>query len=98
MSLKLNNGETLMKKITKLIIIAVIIYVIITLINQQKILNSYKNTQGEIAKQIKQAKEYGQELEISKENANSLSYIEQVAREKLNMYYPNERIYIDSSK
>ena len=87
-----------MKKITKLIIIAVMIYVIITLINQQKILNSYKNTQNEMAKQINQAEEYGQELQISKENANSLDYIEQVAREKLNMYYPNERIYVDNSK
>ena len=38
------------------------------------------------------------ELNINKENANSLEYIEQVAREKLNMYYPNEKIYVDNSK
>lgn len=87
-----------MKKVTKLIAIALLIYVVITLINQQKILNSYADTQNDLTKEIEQAKEYTEELENSKKNANSLEYIEEVAREKLNMYYPNERIYIDSSK
>ena len=33
-----------------------------------------------------------------KENINSDEYIEQIAREKLEMYYPNERVYIDIEK
>ncbi len=87
-----------MKRIKKLIIIAIIIYAIITFINQEKVLSSYKNQEQEIANQIEEAKDYQEELVIDKENANSLEYIEQVAREKLNMYYPNERIYVDNSK
>jgi len=33
-----------------------------------------------------------------KENVNSKEYIERVAREKLNMFLPNERVYIDISQ
>ena len=31
-------------------------------------------------------------------NINSKEYIEEVAREKLDMYLPNEKVYIDISK
>ena len=34
----------------------------------------------------------------TKENVNSPEYIEEVAREKLDMYLPNERVYIDMNK
>ena len=87
-----------MKKVKKLIFIVIAIYAIVTFINQEKILNSYRTQETKIAGQIEEAEEYKDELIISKENANSLEYIEQVAREKLNMYYPNERIYVDNSK
>lgn len=87
-----------MKKIKKLIFIFIAIYAIITFINQERILNSYRAQETKIAEQIEEAEEYKNELTISKENANSMEYIEQVAREKLNMYYPNERIYVDNSK
>lgn len=87
-----------MKNKTKLIFIVFMIYAIITIINQQKTLNSYKATQEDLKEQIEEAKNYQEELNISKQNINSLEYIEKVARKKLNMYYPNERIYIDSSK
>ena len=87
-----------MKKVKKLIFIAIVIYAIVTFINQEKILSSYKKQKVEISNQIEEAEEQKEQLTISKENANSLEYIEQVAREKLNMYYPNERIYVDNSK
>lgn len=79
----------------KLLLIVAILYVAITLVNQQKVLNTYKQNQQELSKEIKQEKEYKQELAQTKENVNSLDYIEQVAREKLGMYLPNERVYED---
>lgn len=85
-----------MKKIyTKLLLVLVAAYVLITLINQQKTLNSYKNDSKELSVQIKEQKEYKEELAKTKENVNSIDYIEQVAREKLDMYLPNERVYAD---
>ena len=34
-------------------------------------------------------------LSKRKEDVNSLEFIEQMAREKLDMYYPNEKVYMD---
>ena len=87
-----------MRKIKNILVIAFIIYAMVTFANQEKVLSSYKEQEEQVANQIEEAQDYQNELNINKENANSLEYIEQVAREKLNMYYPNEKIYIDSSK
>ena len=48
-----------------------------------------------IYKTNNEQKEYKNELVAKKENVNSKEYIEQIAREKLNMYLPNERVYLD---
>ena len=37
-------------------------------------------------------------LLATKESVSSIDYIEEVAREKLDMYLPNERIYVDVDK
>ena len=87
-----------MRKLKNIAVIAFIIYAMTTFINQEKVLSSYKKQEIEVANQIEEAKEYQEELNVNKENANSLEYIEKVAREKLNMYYPNEKVYVDSSK
>ena len=87
-----------MRKLKNIAVIAFIIYAMTTFMNQEKELSSYKEQEMQVANQIEEAKEYQEELNINKENANSLEYIEKVAREKLNMYYPNEKIYVDNSK
>lgn len=85
-----------MKKIYRnLIIIIVSIYAIFTLVNQQKTLNDYAESSKELSKQIEEQEQYKEELAKQKEEANSLEVIEQTAREKLDMYYPNEKVYID---
>lgn len=85
-----------MKKIYRnLIIIIVSIYVIFTLVSQQKTLNEYAESSKELSKQIEEQEQYKEELAKQKEEANSLEVIEQTAREKLDMYYPNEKVYID---
>ena len=87
-----------MRKIKNILVIAFIIYAMVTFANQEKVLSSYKEQEEQVANQIEEAQDYQNELNINKENANSLEYIEQVAREKLNMYNPNEKIYVDNSK
>lgn len=79
----------------RLLIIAILVYVIFTLINQQKTINQYTNDGKELATQIEEQKEYKEELAKKKDNVTSLEYIEQTAREKLDMYYPNEKVYVD---
>ncbi len=79
----------------KLLLLAVAIYVVFTLVNQQKTLNQYAKDSSELTAQIEEQKEYKEELAKKKDNVTSLDYIEQTAREKLDMYYPNERVYVD---
>ena len=80
----------------KILILLVSIYVIFTLINQQKTLNQYSQNSQELSQKIEEEKSTKEELAKQKENVNSLEFIEQMAREKLDMYYPNERVYIDN--
>ena len=70
-------------------------YAIFTLANQQKVLNRYSENSKELATKIEEQQAYNDELVAEKENVNSKEFIEQMAREKLGMYYPNEKVYID---
>ena len=79
----------------KLIILAIATYVIFTLVSQQKTLNQYENQNQKLTEQIAQEKESKEELAKKKEDVNSLEFIEQTSREKLDMYYPNEKVYMD---
>lgn len=88
----------LKKLLKRLFFIIAIIYVASIFINQQQSLNAYKNEQEALSEKIQQQQEYKSELLSTKENINSPEYIEQIAREKLDMYLPNEKVYIDASK
>lgn len=87
--------KSIKKLIKRLIIVCIIIYAFITFCNQQKILNTYASSNTEIEKKLEQAQEYQEQLKEIKENVNSKEYIEEVAREKLDMYRPNERVYVN---
>ena len=85
-----------MKKIyKKLIILLITAYAIFTIINQQKTLNQYSKQTKTLTQEIADETQTKEELAKQKENVDSLEFIEQMAREKLDMYYPNERVYID---
>lgn len=85
------------KKIIKLVIIfAAITYAIVTFANQQKTLNQYAKNCENLSAQIEEQKEYKEELSKKKEDITSKEFIEETAREKLDMYLPNEKVYMDT--
>ncbi len=87
------------KKIYKIIFFVVIlIYLVYLFIGQQKTLNSYKSSQVYYSKKLNEQLSYHESLVKTKENINSVEYIEEIAREKLDMYLPNETVYIDKSR
>ncbi|HJJ12804.1 MAG: FtsB family cell division protein [Clostridia bacterium] len=87
------------KKILKVIIILIVLsYFIYIIVKQQTTLNSYKSEQDYVSEQIQEQQEYKNELADMKANINSDEYIEQIARDKLDMYLPNERVYVDANK
>ncbi len=92
---KKTNGKNLIKKIC---FIGITIYVMCIFINQQKTLNSYKTSQEYYQEEIETKLAYQETLKETKSNINSEEYIEEVAREKLDMYLPNEKVYIDKNK
>lgn len=79
----------------KLLILLVLIYAIFTLVNQQKVINQYVSNSKELASKIEEQQTTNKQLVAEKDNVNSKEYIEQMAREKLDMYYPNEKVYMD---
>ena len=70
----------------KLCIIGISIYVVCIFVNQQKTLDSYNNRKKYYSDQIQEQKDYNKDLLSLKDNANSPEYIEEIAREKLDMY------------
>lgn len=83
------------KILRNLIFVIIAIYMIFVLINQQKTLNRYSKNAEELQQQIATEEANKEELLQKQEDVNSLEFIEEMAREKLDMYYPYERIYVD---
>ncbi len=89
----------ILKKFYKKILIGIIaIYVISIFISQQKTLSAYQQEVDNYETQIAREEDTKESLTNMKDNVNSPEYIEEVAREKLGMYLPNERVYIDMAK
>ena len=74
------------------------VYVIYTFVMQQQTLNAYKAEENKYQQEIQKAQTEQEKLIATKQNINSNEYIEQIAREKLDMYLPNERVYINIGK
>ena len=85
-------------KIFNIILLVFIVYALITFVNQQQKLNAYAKDIEYYSSQIEDLNSEAEELLAIQENVNSPEYIEEVAREKLDMYLPKERVYIDISK
>lgn len=83
------------KKIYKLIILVFLVYCAIIIFKQQTKLNSYFTEKKYYESQIESLKKEKEELTKTQENVNSPEYIETMAREKLEMYLPNEKVYVD---
>ncbi len=86
------------KVFKKILFLGIAIYIVGTLLSQQKTLNAYSKEVNNYENQIEEQQEAQQSLNEIKENVNSSQYIEQIAREKLGMYLPNEKVYIDATK
>ena len=82
----------------RICLILLIIYISIVFINQQKTLASYNTQKKYYQDKISEAKENNEALIEQKSNLNSNSYIEKMAREKLDMCTENERVYVDINK
>ena len=83
------------KFLKKILYLSIMVYVLYIFIGQQKTLNSYKKSRQYYEEQLNTQLAYQESLIETKTNIGSKEYIEKVASEKLDMYLPNERVYID---
>jgi cell division protein FtsL len=93
--LQMKRQRNTIKTFNLIFLIVILSYIIYIFVGQQQKLNSYKNSQVYYAKQIEEQKTYKNDLTEQKNNITSPEYIELIAREKLDMYLPNEKVYID---
>ena len=85
-------------KFNRILIIGIIIYIAYVLISRNQVLKSYKKDEQKYLDMIAEEQQRNAELLQERENLDSTEYIEEIARGKLGMYLPNERVYIDISK
>lgn len=86
------------KLIKKILLFGVFSYVCFIFVSQESDLSIYRRQRKEYESQIQEELNIKEELAIKKENISSDEYIEQLAREQLNLYMPNEKVFIDISK
>ena len=91
-------NEVSKNRILCLLIFTFFIYSIFMFYKLQMKLNKYNDELAYYQSQVEDLNEEKNDLLNQKQIMNDASYIENIAREKLDMYYPNERVYIDVNK
>ena len=91
----MKNSNKKFKVLKKIFFVIIAIYIIYIFLHQQQIINSYKKSQAQYQEQIDEKLAYQKSLYEKQQNVNSEEYIEEIAREKLDMYLPNEKVFID---
>lgn len=86
------------KFVKKLLLFGALVYVCFVFVSQEADLSIYRKQHKEYEAQIQKELNIKEELALKKENISSDEYIEQLAREQLNLYMPNEKVFIDISK
>jgi len=85
------------KKILKwmlFITIPIIVYLLFVIVEQQEILMQKEQAIRNVQAKIEEEKRLNEELKRQKEILNTDEYVERVAREKLGMVKPGEKIFI----
>lgn len=74
------------------------VYFLYIMIWQQITLSGKNKKIEELEAQVQTASEKTEELEAELENLNDPEYLEKIAREKLGLVRPNERVFVDANK
>jgi len=82
----------------KLIILAIAVYIAYVFVSQQRVLESYRASERYYLNQIEVKSARRDSLAETRANINSEEHIERMARERLDMFLPNERVYVNISR
>ncbi len=84
--------------ITLFVVVSFFVYFIYTLIQQQITISKNSNEIDALEERIAVAEQQKAKLEQELENLNDPEYLEKVAREKLGLVRPNERVFVDANQ
>lgn len=85
-------------KLKRILYLILVIYVGYVLFQQQMYLISCKKEESYYAKEIEKQKNITMQLEQQKQVQRDKSYTERIARDKLGLVLPGEKIYVDISQ
>jgi cell division protein FtsL len=92
------NKRKKKSKLGLFVIVGILVYFSYVVIDQQKILYAKENQMTTIEKKIDEQKRLNEELQRQKKILNTDEYAEKVARDKLGMIKPGERVFVDVNK
>lgn len=81
-----------------IIFLAALIYISYLIVQQQSVLNNYNKEIEYYKQKIQAEKEKNEELKEKQDLYTSDEYIENIARDKLGLVKPGEKIFIDISE
>ncbi len=81
--------------LTVLVIAALILYAGVRLVRMQQKLADAERTAGELQAEVEQLEKSNAALEYAVENADDPDVLESVARDKLGLVKPDDRVFID---
>lgn len=82
--------------ITKLILLAVMVYAIVTVVTLQTRINQLREAREALAQQVAAAEQDNRQMEEEIANLNTDEAIKAIARERLNLVEDGEMIFVDS--
>ena len=85
------------KFLSKLLLV-IIVYAFFSLIGIQEKIGRYNKEINYYTSQKEELLVKKEELLATKENVNSEEYIEEIARKQLDMFLPNETVYVEMGK
>lgn len=81
----------------RLCMIAFVLYAVVVLVDMQVTLANSKQEVGLLEQQIETQRLANKDLQLKLEQGVDKEYIERVARDQLDMVYPDEQVFIDIS-
>ena len=85
-------------KFLSIVLLIVIVYAFFSIIDIQEKISRYNKDITYYNSQKEELNNKKEELLATQENVNSEEYIEEIARKQLDMYLPNETVYVEIGK
>jgi len=90
--------KTKVNPIWKVMFILLLIYLSLNLVSQQQLIEKKNNELADVEAKIAAEIELSEELQLEKSMLMSDESLERIAREKLGMVKPGERVFVDLNR